>query len=236
MTSYIHTYVHTFVYSLLGKFTDKGIAKLQSENGTKMLSPLLSMDGDGLPREVQNRQRHLSQQAPLLPGAPGALTATDGSVLVTLATGRGGTMQALGSVEIRRDSDLRSPVRPQESFVASRQNGRAGPTGIGIDLLEGVRPVHEVDDPCTRCPPRSLSIKGQEVKLRSCLALEAAAAADHNKTGSRRVLMDGLVCLDSTRHWRGCEEEEDICGFSLACQASMLRTGGQVPLAPDLLW
>ncbi len=110
------------------------------------MSPLLTIDRNGLPRQVaegDEEKSHLAQKVPLLPEAPAVLTDRAGSVVATLATGRGGTMQAVAAIGRQvLDADLLSPVRERRPFVASRENQRAGPEEIKLDP-DGIRPLSQ---------------------------------------------------------------------------------------------
>ncbi len=66
----------------------------------------------------------------LIADSPTALTDSNGAVLMTLDPSRGGTMQALKEGESIQDSDLVKEVRPQQKFVANRENQKVGPQDI----------------------------------------------------------------------------------------------------------
>ncbi len=75
-------------------------------------------------------------------GAPASLKAPDGSVVVTLAQERGGTMESIvkrGGKRKVLDNDLRSFVEIPQKFVANRENQAVGPKNLKVNE-EGVRP------------------------------------------------------------------------------------------------
>ncbi len=70
---------------------------------------------------------------------------------------------------------------------------------------------------CSRCLAKKIRVGKNSVGLRSCLALVS------NATSVAAVAATEEVCLNPRRRRKDCAEEEDICGFSLACAASLHR-------------